>query len=98
VEPGVAYAGPFWGRYYGPDWGSTWDPAYVETDRFVTFETTLWDPRGGGKMIWSDVTRTENPSTAPDFTASLMESVIPAMEKAALLPSVPGAPLSLARH
>jgi hypothetical protein len=97
VDPGVAYASPFWTTYYGPRWGSTWDPAYVDTDTFVKFETTLWDPRGSGTMIWSDVTQTTNPSSTNDFTKSLTKSVIPAMERAGLLPAAaPGAPISRA--
>jgi hypothetical protein len=97
VEPGVAYGGPFWGGYYGPAWGSAWGPGYVETDTFVKFETTLWDPHGNGKMIWSDVTQTTNPSSAPDFIQSLLKTVIPEMDKAGLLPPSPtGQPVSYA--
>jgi hypothetical protein len=96
IQPGTAYAAPFWGGYYGPGWGSAWNPAYVETDRFVKFETTLWDVQADSRMIWSDVTRTENPTSTPGFTKSLLESVIPAMEKAGLLPRVTPTPISVA--
>jgi hypothetical protein len=97
VEPGVAYGGPFWGGYYGPAWGSAWGPGYVETDTFVKFETTLWDPHGNGKMIWSDVTQTMNPSSAPDFIQSLLKTVVPDMDKAGLLPpAAKGQPVSYA--
>jgi hypothetical protein len=94
VEPGVAYTGPFWGSYYGPAWGYTGAPTYVETDKVVRFETTLWDPQGGGKMIWSDLTETSNPSSTSDFAKSLTDHVVPAMAKEGLLPA--GAPISLA--
>ncbi|HZU85777.1 MAG TPA: hypothetical protein VE987_22785 [Polyangiaceae bacterium] len=83
-----------WGGYYGPYWGSTWEPGYADTDTYVKFETTLWDPRTGG-MIWSDLTQTENPISTPDFVKSLIKNVVPAMEKAGLLPPVSaGAPVS----
>ena len=93
VEPGVGYGGPFWGGFYG-GWGSAGEPGFVETDTYVKFETTLWDPHGSGKMIWSDVTQTENPSSAPNFIQSLLNNAIPAMDKAGLLPKISGAPVS----
>jgi hypothetical protein len=76
VEPGGLYG----------DWGWAWEPSYLQTDTYVKFETTLWDPHGGGTMIWSDVTQTENPSSAPDFMRSLLKTVVPEMQKAGLLP------------
>ncbi len=96
IEPGVGYGGAFWGGYYG-GWGDTGTgvPGYVDTDTFVKFETTLWDPQGDGKMIWSDVTQTENPSNASDFASSLVKHLIPAMESAGVLPRPQGEPVSL---
>lgn len=79
IEPEGLYSG----------WGWAWEPAYLETDRYVKFETTLWDPRGSGTMIWSDETQTENPSSARDFVRSLLRNVIPAMDRAGLLPKAP---------
>jgi hypothetical protein len=78
------YSGGFWGGYYGAGWG--YDPGYMVTDTFVNFETTLWDPHGEGKMVWSAVTETENPSSSSDFIAGLSKSIIPALVQARLLP------------
>lgn len=83
--PGT-YEGGFWNDYYGPGWGGAWDPGYVVTDQFVKFETSLWDPSGSGKMVWSAVTQTENPSSGKDFASSLTKSVIPAMTQGGFLP------------
>jgi hypothetical protein len=84
VVPG--YGGPFWGGYYwGAGWAG-WYPGYVYTDRFVKFETTLWDPRGGGKLVWAANTVTENPSSGTAFVKSLVHKVMPTMEKAGLVP------------
>jgi len=80
VEPG-AWEGGFY-DYYGA-WGA---PAYVETDEFVKFETTLWDARGNGKLIWAAVSQTENPSSAKDFATSLVNKVVPALADAGLIP------------
>jgi hypothetical protein len=59
----------------------------VVTDQFVKFETTLWSPSGDGKMVWSAVTQTENPSSGKDFVSSLTKSVVPALGKAGFLPA-----------
>jgi len=93
--PGAPYGGPFWGGYYGPGWGGAWDPGYVITDQFVKFETSLWSPSGNGKMVWSAVTQTENPSSGKDFVSSLTKSVVPALGKAGFLPAAQeGKPVS----
>jgi hypothetical protein len=95
VEPGVAYGSPLWRGYYGPGFGSTWAPGYVVTGTFVKFETTLWDSTGSGKMIWHNLTQTENPSSSSDFLRSLLKNVIPKMEQAGLIPAkAQGAPVS----
>jgi hypothetical protein len=74
----------FWDGYYGVGWAGS--PGYVVTDSFVKFETTMWDPAGKGKMIWSATTQTENPTSGQDFVASLLKSVIPSMSKAGIIP------------
>lgn len=87
----------FWsGYYFGPGWGG-WYPGYVYTDQFVKFETSLWDERTGGKLVWSAVTQTENPSSGRDFVKSLQRTIIPAIEAAGFIPRM-GTPerLSLA--
>jgi hypothetical protein len=80
----------FWGGYYGPAWGEP----YVVAEPVVKFETSLWDPSGAGKVVWSAITQTDNPSSGKDFTASLTKQVIPMMEKAGLISPIPGQPVS----
>jgi hypothetical protein len=82
----------FWDGYYRPGWGEP----YLGNDRVVRFETSLWDPAGAGKMIWSTVTEAEGPSTGKDFTASLTRTVVPMMEKAGLILPAPGQAVSFA--
>jgi hypothetical protein len=89
IEPGVAWGGGLYGDYWGPAW--TGPAAYVQTDTYVKFETTVWSPPAGGQMIWSAVTQTENPTSGKDFTNSLVKEIVPAMTKAGLIP-VGGAP------
>jgi hypothetical protein len=81
VAPGY----DFWSGYYGPGWGG-WYPGYVYTDEYVKFETSLWNERAGGKLVWAAVTQTRNPSSGKDFVASLTHEVIPALEKSGIIP------------
>jgi hypothetical protein len=84
VVPGYGYG--FWGDYYwGPAWAG-WYPGYVYTDEFVKYETTLWDPKGAGRLVWAANTQTENPSSGKDFLKSLLGKVMPEMEKAGVIP------------
>ena len=91
----------FWGGFYGPGWGGpAYYPGYVVTEPIVTFETSMWDLREGGrdgKVIWSANTQTENPSSGKDFVSSLIKEVVPSMVKAGVLPpTLPGTQVSYA--
>ncbi len=86
VTPDADWGTGFYGAYWGPG-----PAAYAQTDQFVKFETTLWDPNGG-KMVWSAVTQTENPTSGKDFVTSLTKEVVPSMAKAGLFPM--GQPVS----
>jgi hypothetical protein len=90
VAPEADWAGGFYGAYWGPG-----APVYAETDQFVKFETTLWNPNSG-KMVWSAVTQTENPSSGPNFVSSLTGKIVPSLAQAGFIPAK-GAPVSLAR-
>jgi hypothetical protein len=76
VDPGTPWVGGFY-EYYGA--GMTSVP-YVWTDQYIRFESTLWDMRAGeGKMLWSAVTQTRNPSSGHDFATSLVKRVVVAL-------------------
>jgi hypothetical protein len=62
----------------------------VPTDTAVEFETKLWDPSEGGKMIWSNVTATGSSPSAYGVDA-LLSKVIPAMVRAGVLAASPDA-------
>jgi hypothetical protein len=85
----------FWSGFYGPGWGGPYYPGYVVTEPVVRFETTLWDLRNAGKVVWTATTQTVNPSSGNDFVSSLMKEVLPKMVKAGVLPPpVPGTQIS----
>ena len=89
IDPYSDWAGGFYGAYWGPG-----APVYAETDRFVKFETTVWNVNAG-KMVWSALTQTENPRSGTDFVASLTKAVTPSIAKAGLIPSRNGGPISM---
>lgn len=89
IEPGVAWAGGFYGAFWGAG-------AYAYTDRYVKFETTLWNPQSG-KMVWSAITETENPTSGADFATSLTGTVVPSLSQRGLIPPKQARPVSLVR-
>lgn len=80
-----SYRGGFWGGYYGPGWGGMYSPGYVVTDEVVSAETTLWDVRGDGVLVWSSTTQTTNPRNMGDFVRSLAKEVVPNLLDAKLI-------------
>jgi hypothetical protein len=95
IEPGAGWGGGFYDGYWGSGWAGS--GAYVQTDQFVKFETTLWDPTGPGKLVWSAVTQTENPTSGQNFASSLTKKLVPDMAKKGLIPPTSGQRVSSAR-
>jgi hypothetical protein len=94
IYGGGGYNGGFWGGYYGTGWAGA--PTQITTDQYVNFETSLWDGQGDGKLVWSALTETSNPSSRADFMSSLLNKVIPALTQAGLLPPEQGNAVSYA--
>jgi len=80
------FVGGFWGDFYGPGWGASWATPYAATDEYVRFETSVWDPREEGKMIWSAIVEVENPESSEDSATSLAHTVVPALVREGLVP------------
>ena len=89
VAPDAGWAGGFAGAYWGPG-----APVYAQTDQFVKFETTMWSA-ADGKMVWSAITQTTNPTSGQDFASSLTKTIVPSLAKAGFVPPTPGQPVSL---
>ena len=71
------------GYYYDGLWG--WGSYYVETDQLVKAETSLWDARTG-KLVWSAVSETENPSSSSDAINSFVAKLTTSLTDARLIP------------
>jgi hypothetical protein len=78
--------GGFFDGYWGPGWAEP--PPRPRTDENVRFETTLWDPHGRGKLVWSAATETVSPASGHGFVSSLVNRIEPALMDADLIPPV----------
>jgi hypothetical protein len=82
------YPSNFWG-YYGATGMDAYGyaPGYVTTTEIASLETTLWDRRADeGKLVWSASTRTASPSPGEKFTKSVVDKVLPEIERAGFIP------------
>lgn len=83
--PGHYHGGGFWGGYYGMGWG--WSPGYVVTDELVEAETSVFDLRtDGGRLVWSAMTRTANPTSGDDLSKSMSREILPSIAKGGVIP------------
>jgi len=87
IHVGVDFSGGFFDGYWGPGWAT---PPPPQSNEDVKFETTLWDPRGKGKLVWSAVTQTVSPTSGRAFVTSLVNRIEPALVKDGLIPAAPG--------
>jgi hypothetical protein len=87
-EQQTTYTGgtTYWGGYYGA-WGGAYSTGTTMTTEYVTFENSIWDPNGEGKLIWSGNTETINPNSGPKFASSLVGRLMPELTKAGLVPA-----------
>jgi hypothetical protein len=77
IQPGADF-----GNYYDGLWGPGY---YVETDQLVKVETSLWDAHSG-KVVWSAVSDTENPTSSADAITSLVTKLTASLTDARLIP------------
>jgi hypothetical protein len=66
--------------YYGWAGGLAYDPAYLETDTIVHVVSNLYSlPEG--KMIWSGVSKTFDPSSTASFISDVTTAVAKSIQK-----------------
>lgn len=59
-------------------------PGYVEQQEVVGSEITVWRAGEGGRMVWSGLTETVDPSSPGEFSKELSKLVVPELVKAGL--------------
>ncbi len=82
--------------YYSHAWGYwgwaapvVYDPGYLQTDRIVQIETTLYRV-SDARLVWAARSETFNPESAEDLIAGVVRAVIDAMRQDALLGGAEG--------
>jgi hypothetical protein len=85
----VGFGGRRWGGFYSryrTYYGAVYQPGYVEAERVVTNETSVWDARKNGNMVWSATSRSSNPSSANDLAGDLSDVAVSQMAKDGIVP------------
>jgi hypothetical protein len=82
--------------YYGHAWGYwgmaapvVYDPGYLQTDRIVQVETTVYRV-ADARLVWATRSETFNPESAEDLIAGVVRAVVDAMREEALVAGAPG--------
>lgn len=83
VRP-VYWRDPFW-RTYGMAYRRVYYPGYVERDRVVRLDISLWTTGDDGQLVWAGTSRTLNPSSAAELGDEVSHYVVPELRKADLL-------------
>ena len=83
VRP-VYWRDPFW-RAYGGAYARVYHPGYIERDRVVRLDISLWSSGGDGQLVWAATSRTLNPSNPGQLADEVSHYVIPELRKADLL-------------
>lgn len=66
--------------YYDWAWPTVYDPGYLQTDTIVNLETLIYSVKDG-KLLWSGVTETFNPSSMDDLLKGTGDAVARATRK-----------------
>jgi hypothetical protein len=89
--PGGAYAVPFpyyntFYGYYGTVCPVVYSPGYLREEKKVRIETNLYDTSSpDGKLVWTGITDTFNPSSAHKAINGLVELVVKQMQSEGVL-------------
>jgi hypothetical protein len=77
--------GPYWGPWsplYGPGYGAP----YLENDYLADYQTDIFTvDSAGGKLIWSGVTRSIDPSSTKGVTDEISHVLVPELVKDGIL-------------
>lgn len=76
-------AGGMWGYYGRP--GAFYDPVTVQSDTIVRIQTDIYSVEQG-KLLWSGVSRSMNPSNVEKLVAGVADAVAGELRKEGLLP------------
>ena len=75
--------GTAWGYYGGQ--AIIYDPGYVRSDTILRVETTIYRV-SDAKLLWTGISRAQNPKDVPDLVRDVAKSVGDALRSQGLLP------------
>jgi hypothetical protein len=82
--------------HYGHAWGYwgwaapvVYDPGYLQTDRIVQVETTVYRV-SDARLVWAARSETFNPESAEELIAGVVRAVVDALREDALVAGAPG--------
>ena len=90
--PGYAAVYPIGGfrnhfyRNYARIYHEVYIPGRIEQEKVYQLETTIYEPREDGRLIWSAVTETADPRSTKDFTDEVLGIIIPKLTSDGILP------------
>lgn len=70
--------------YWGASWPAVYDPGYVQTDTLVSVETLVYSVTDG-RLIWSGISKTTNPSRIDSLIREIVDAVAQEMKKQGLI-------------
>jgi hypothetical protein len=75
VRP-VWYRGP-WIRHYALFYQRIYSPGYVEINRVVRYEVDVWMTAGDGRLVWSGITASLNPTSSSQVNKEIADQIVP---------------------
>jgi len=87
--PGYAGVGFGWRwRYFGY-WDTVYGPGYVETEYRADYQTDIFTvDAGGGKLIWTGITRSVDLSSTQRTTDEISRVLVPELSKQGILAAI----------
>jgi hypothetical protein len=83
---GWDYGGWGWGRRWGWGPGPWGGPGYLEADSLTEYQTDIYTiDSTGGKLIWSAITRSVDPSSTKSVTEGISHVLVPQLAKEGIL-------------
>lgn len=83
--PVVAIRGHFF-HSYARIYREVYVPGRIEKEKVYQLETSIYEPSEDGRLIWSAVTETRNPSSTQEFSRDVLDVLVPNMKAAGILP------------
>jgi hypothetical protein len=74
----------YWGGYYASGWNSAYPQQETITNTFVSVETLVFSLKQN-RLLWSQTTKTTNPTKIENFVKEIVEATVKEMKKDGLI-------------